>query len=631
MLVVLAFAACVLLSLLVPAQAQAKSYDMPQTVINATVEDDGDLHVIEQRTFDFSGDFTAVWWSFDSLPQGAALHIAGVRMADGAVDEASSWETLSSVPFQMKWRDEGGPGTTSYSVDGPEDIVYVFFDESDTTVTIELDYTVTDAVRAFADVGELYWKFVGSGWQEASNNVLATITLPSSGQAVQVGEDVRAWGHGPLDSTVEIGADGSVVYQVPSVSAGSYAEARIVFPSGWLAGVQSGDANDYRSTMRLDEVIEEEQEWADSANAQRTYFLVTLLVGIVVCLAVLIYGIVSFRRYGRELAPTFVDEYWRDEPVPGEHPAVVGRLCRFDREDPDDFTATVLHLANLGALRIEQAGEARDYRLTRIPNAELSLNSEIDRKAMGLLFDTVAEGRDSLLMRDIRAFAQGRPQEFSDALADWQGVVSARSIAGEYFESYSQAKRSRMAAIAVLLVAACIALSIVFDNPLMAVPGLITGLALFAVSRFMDRRTQKGADAYARCKALKKWLCEFSSLDERPPTDVKVWGEFMVYAFVFGVAEQAMRELRAAVPDAVDRYGRPGSTDAYVPWWVWYSSAWHGGAGLADVGTSLHDSLSQSMSAVVSTLGEGFSSGGGMGGGFSVGGGGGFGGGGGAR
>ncbi len=55
------------------------------------------------------------------------------------------------------------------------------------------------------------------------------------------------------------------------------------------------------------------------------------------------------------------------------------------------------------------------------------------------------------------------------------------------------------------------------------IPGIITGVALIVVSRFMERRTQKGADVYARCKGLRKWLQEFSALDERPATDVKVW------------------------------------------------------------------------------------------------------------
>ena len=50
-----------------PQQAYAKSYEMPHTTINATVQPNGDLHVVEQRTFDFSGTFTAVWWNFDSF------------------------------------------------------------------------------------------------------------------------------------------------------------------------------------------------------------------------------------------------------------------------------------------------------------------------------------------------------------------------------------------------------------------------------------------------------------------------------------------------------------------------------------------------------------------------------------
>ena len=52
--------ACVLVAL-APMQADAKSYSMPKVDIQAQVETDGSLHVVEQRTFDFDGDFTAVW------------------------------------------------------------------------------------------------------------------------------------------------------------------------------------------------------------------------------------------------------------------------------------------------------------------------------------------------------------------------------------------------------------------------------------------------------------------------------------------------------------------------------------------------------------------------------------------
>ena len=51
------------------------------------------------------------------------------------------------------------------------------------------------------------------------------------------------------------------------------------------------------------------------------------------------------------------------------------------------------------------------------------------------------------------------------------------------------------------------------------------------------------ANIVAKAKGLKRWLEDFTLLDERPPTDVKVWGEFMVYATVFGIADKVQKEL----------------------------------------------------------------------------------------
>ena len=80
--------ACALVAL-APGQAHAKSYTMPKVDIQAQVETDGALQVTEQRTFDFDGDFSAVWWTFDGLPQNASLKINGVRMAN--VDADARW------------------------------------------------------------------------------------------------------------------------------------------------------------------------------------------------------------------------------------------------------------------------------------------------------------------------------------------------------------------------------------------------------------------------------------------------------------------------------------------------------------------------------------------------------------
>ena len=222
-------AAAVFLLLACPQTALAKSYSMPRVDIAAEVQPDGALQVQEQRTFDFDGSFTCVWWTFDSLAAGSSLEVTGVSLTDGS-GRASE---LSEVPFQTQWRSSGGPGYASYSVDVAQASVYVFFEADDEQLTVGLSYRMEGAAQAHSDVAELYWQYVGSQWAEASDarRLVAAITLPvPEGTAVQAGENVRAWGHGPLDGDVSVNDDGTVTYVVPSVAPGEFAEARIAFP-----------------------------------------------------------------------------------------------------------------------------------------------------------------------------------------------------------------------------------------------------------------------------------------------------------------------------------------------------------------------------------------------------------------
>ena len=198
-------AACLLLTLAFPASAHAKSYIMPEVDIQAQMETDGTLHVVEQRTFDFDGSYSAVWWTLNLLPSNAEFTVNGVRMmtVDGEGATESSMSQVLEVPFELKWREEGGPDKDAYSVDAPKNTVYVFFGNKPSKVVVELDYTITNMAQMYDDVAEVYWQYLGSQWSAPSENVTATLQLPvPQGVSIEPGENVRAWGHGPLEGMV---------------------------------------------------------------------------------------------------------------------------------------------------------------------------------------------------------------------------------------------------------------------------------------------------------------------------------------------------------------------------------------------------------------------------------------------
>lgn len=646
---VLVFAALLAISLLAlvltPGEASAKSYSMPKVDISSQVETDGSLHFTEQRTFTFDGSYSALWWTFENLPSGSELKVNSVRMASADEDGNATGEftTLDSVPFVLSWRDSGGPGTDSYSVDSPKNTAYVFFDATDESVIIELDYTVTNGAQAYKDVGEVYWKYIGSQWAEPSENVTMTFSLPvPQGTEVNAGDNVRAWGHGPLDGSVKVNADGTIVYTVPHVNAGQYAEARIVFPVSWLTNLSAEAAALHKDETRLDTVLKEEQTWADQANRERMASLAFIIGCGVVCVAAIAWALWSYFRFGKEHEPDFKEEYWRDVPQAGVHPAVIGRLWRWDRESQDDFTATLMHLSHIGALRIDKGSyeESKlfgsktvdDYYLTLVPAVADTVSDPIDRGALDLLFEKVAAGNDSLWFGTIQKYGEDNPEDFVEAMKTWQGTVSAQTNRYDYFEAKGKRYQGYLIALAVVAVAVGIGSWLLLQNFIPLIFTVPTAIALAVIANYMPRRSVEGNNLVAKCKALRNWLRDFSSLDERPPTDVKVWGEFMVYAYLFGIAEQVMKSLQTRVPEVFQDESAVYGV-GYVPWWFWYSSSYGAHGGMMSSGASLFDaSVANTMStaqAAISGASGDFSSGGGFGGGFSGGGGGGFGGGGG--
>ncbi len=598
-----------------PSVALAKEYSCPQVAISATVDEAAALHVREQRVFDFDG----------------SVAIAGVSMSPDT-GGAPQWQAMQEVPFQSQWRDSGGPQTVpAWSYDETFNTVYAFFDISDEKVAFQLEYVVNNGVRVYNDVAELYWQLVGSGWAVDSSNVEASIALPvPAGAEVVAGDTVRAWGHGPLDAEVAIQPDGVVDFDVPRVSAGEYAEARIAFPAEWVSQVDPSVTYGYDY---LDSILAEEQQWADEANARRTLAR-WLLFGVGgLCLVSIAVAVVLYFRFGREYKPQFSDEYWRDVPEPGMQPAVVSRLMHWGSTDTKDLIATIMSLSQKGVLRIdavqhpdERGRMIDDYQITLLPAAR-EVTDPVEKATLDFLFKEVPGRSDVRWMDEITHFGESSPRSYIAAVNKWQKALTAEVKREGFFEHRGNVLMGAVSTYAVLLGFVGMLITIATENFWPVVFTFATAFVLVPLSMTMRRRSRRANEIMARCNALKKWLQDFSRIDERPPTDVKVWGQLMVYAYLMGVAKQAIQELRRVMPQVFDESAYDGS--AGIPWWYWYSRpvGMHSGVSLAD---ALDRSVANTLQSAIAATSPS-SSGSGGGGGFSGGGGGGFGGGGGAR
>lgn len=629
--VAILIALCALMVLL-PSSAHAKTYSMPQVEIKATVQPDGTLHVVERRTFDFEGAFTAVWWTQGSLPRYGSYQVNGVRMGTMPShednDELPEMQEIAEVPFETSWRTEGGPGTTAYSVDADETTCYLFSDLYNTKMVAEIDYQINNAIAVYDDVAELYWAYVGDEWAVDSDDVTLTVELPAPEGANPVPEqDIYAWGHGRSNGTVFIDSETAhVMCENEWVWAGDLAGVRIIFPKEWITDADEKVIQGYAGTRRLEQALEEEQKWADETNREnrRTQIMYSgaLVLLLIVFIGPIIWALVMLFRYGRELKPTEQLDYWRDVPDKGVHPAVIARLENWNKHEDNQLGAAIMHLANQGAFTIHKGSyevpgklggtkTQDDYFLVR--NTSFVPETPVDQETLTLLFKKVGKEKDRIWLGAMRKYATNSPASCAQAMKTWHSKLDTMVREQGYFSGAGEHTQELIygvaGAYAAIGVGGATALGL-FPLVLLLIPA---GLLWF-LARFAPQRTQKGANVHHRCKALKRWLTDFSSLDERPPTDVKVWGEFMVYAYLFGVAAKTIAALRKTLPAVFEqeqaRITRDGS---YVPFYGYYESPGFGSS------ESFSDMLSSSVRSV-SAAAAPSASGGGGGGGFSGGG-----------
>ena len=160
--------------------------------------------------------------------------------------------------------------------------------------------------------------------------------------------------------------------------------------------------------------------------------------------------------------------------------------------------------------------------------------------------------------------------------------------------------------------------------PISAILLILNCIPHFMMSRKVRTLTDKGMEEAAKWKGLKRYMEDFSLLDEKEVPDLVLWEKYLIYATAFGIADKVLKQLKVKYPELQEIDGYEYS---YMP--LLYHSAFNT-AFLTTFNNSVNKVYMGGLSARASSSGYSggnYSSGGGFGGGFS--GGGGFGGGGG--
>jgi uncharacterized membrane protein len=594
------------------ADAQSRRERIGQVRVSADLQPDGSMRVVEEREFVYSGSYQGAFYELQHLRRGQAVRLNQITDDRGTAyqpGECSPDGTKQPGAFEL---DDDDGFRVTWCWDPPP---------TDTSRTITLDYTVTGAGARHDDSSELYYQFVGDGWDVPSASVVADVRLPTS-------DDVQFWAHGPLTGEVTQVEPGTIRLQVDDLPPNTFVELRALMPAEALAEARS----DGRAVREA--IMDEEECWATAANAERARARgeqptedcdpaagrKRLVTG-ALALGLLGGGVgwfEIFRRHGREYPLPALPEYEHD--LPSEHPpAFVDYLLNWGNLSDKALVATILDLARRKHLTLKRE-IVREKRLLRDRERTVTIfergsppERSWERKISGLLFDRAGHNH-AVTDEELKSWVSTHRQEAYDWWQSWKSAVAMDTAGVRWIEPHGWVAASITVGLA--LIGAAVGAAFAGAHLVLVGVTAAAGIGAAAASPLMRRRTEEGRVLEHRWRRFGAYLTDYSLIPERGPEYLTLWGTWLVYAVPLGVADTVMRNLNAKLSEAELQ-------QVAGDWYPMYVGGhmYGFGEGLSTITDAIPTSqIASSPASSGSGGGGGFSGGGGGGGGGSGGG-----------
>lgn len=490
--------------------------------------------------------------------------------------------------------------------------------------TFEMNYTIIDAVKNYSDASEFYWQFISTESEIPADKIIGTISLPTN---VINNEDFRVWAHGPLNGNITKVSSNTVRFEVSGLHSNTMLEARVVTPTYVFK-----DNKNTSSTSKLNDILSQEQKWANEANKKReaiarrqkfmkfitiAFFVISNIVGIVLAIF-LIRKIKLYKNKLKEapnIKPTMPSKYYRDIPNKKSTPAEAAFLYYFKTSSfsmhiPDVISATMLDLCMKKYLSFEVSSDKKnEIKVVLTPNMDIHLLPK-DEIIVYQMLEKVSSNKE-FTMKDFEKYSQKHSSTFIKQYNSIEpNVKNEVELQGNYDKNLITQYNNWLAkGLGFIFLA-------IFGSFMVAsiIPSIICSIYCFKISGRYNTLTQKGTDEKEAWLGLKNYMEDFSMMKEKEVPELALWEKYLVYATAFGISEKVLKQLKVIYPQITDIDYMNSHGYSYL-YWMYYGN----------ISNNFIHSINSSVTSTYNAVN--YSSGSGSGGGFS--GGGGFGGGGG--
>ncbi|MDD3705811.1 MAG: DUF2207 domain-containing protein [Clostridiaceae bacterium] len=509
-----------------------RSYYMSSFRINAKLDNMGNMDITEEITYEFNGSFRGVF---------RTLKTAG---SDG-IEAIEVYRSQSGVFSSFAQDNSENENTYQLINEGDGIRLKIFSAAQNESRTFTLKYRVLNAAAKYNDIAELNWKFMGEDTEVKIENFAIVITIPEGADK----EQVKVFGHGPLSGVSEIIDSKTVSLKVEELPPRNYVEARVLFPPELIKDSKKAINKD-----ALTEIMAEENEFAEAANARRTRARIIVGLSFVYALFELLMIVYLYFKYDKEYKAKFSGDYFRELPE-SYSPAVLSVLWNFGGVKPRDLTATLMDLVRRKYLElIVEKEETNGIFKNRVKNEYIfKLNNNADMEVLTahekyiieLLIHEVGD-REKISLEDIENSSKTREGAigFKKDYDEWIGLVKSEADGFSFFDKNTTKGMLLGILTAVFGMVLGGFSAAKYENILGLVVLIIVSIILLIYSLTIKRRSIYGVEQFRMWKAFRKFLLHFSSIDKADLPAVVMWEHYLVYAITLGVAKEVISQLK---------------------------------------------------------------------------------------
>lgn len=513
--------------------------------IDAKINMDGSMTVVETIRWDIVEELNGVYRDILITNSSNELNSASTIVVSNVTVDGKSF---SYFPTTLQNGTSGGYNINS--IPGGKQIK-IFTPSEDEYKTTSITYTLHDVIVKYNDIAELYWNFIGSGWDYGIDDVYIRITLPGDSRTLKV------FAHGPLYGYSTIPSTDSVVLEVENLRSGEMVDARVLFDASLVTPTKLVNKS------VLESILTEEAKLAEQANikreqAKKVFGISVILVAITLIIPAFVY-IVARKRV---LKAKFKGKYYRELPE-DYGPAIMNKVLypTTGTASSYDMLATLLDLVRRKYVEIKpimKIGKKNptDY-LLKLVNTDLSqLNKSEKHFVENLIFvDTNEIELKELSKKNAKSItAQNKAYK---QYTKWTEIITELAKEKDLIKSEKvKIRKDVLKCVLCLLLLVCVVIYGFVNNyeDIIGIGMFGVFLGIFELAGIcislheLNVRTQKGVEHKAMWKAFKKFLLDFSKLDEHDYKSIAIWEHYLVYGVALGISKKVIKQLRIVFP-----------------------------------------------------------------------------------